>query len=237
LSEQQLEGADGVSCIVAAHESLAWVGEAVESILAQTHPPFEVIVVCSADDGTASAARRYPEPVRVLEIENVSPPHTRNVGASAARAGLLAFLDADDRWRPEKLARQLALLRDRPELGGCVTEVVNVWEDELAAEADAYEGHPRAGVIPGYATISLLVRREAWERVGPLREDLWYADSAEWFLRARGAGVEIELLPEALVEHRRTAGSLTWKGEERGRAEFLSLLRGSLAGGARDEVE
>jgi glycosyltransferase involved in cell wall biosynthesis len=237
LSSQDLAGAEGVSCIIAAHQSRAWVGEAIDSMLAQTHPPFEVIVVCTGDDGTAEVAREYPQPVRVLQIENVSPSNTRNAGASAADAALLAFLDADDRWLPDKLERQLALLRDRPDLGGCVTDVVNVWDDELAAEEDAFEGHPRAGVIPGYATISLLVRREAWERVGPLREDLWYADSAEWFLRARDAGVEIELLPEALVEHRRTAGSLSWVGAEKARAEFLSLLRGSLASGTSDEVE
>ena len=71
---------------------------------------------------------------------------------------------------PRSSPASLAFLRERPELGGCVTEVMNVWDDD--AGGAHYADHPRAGVIPGYATISLLVSRAAWEKVGPLREDL-----------------------------------------------------------------
>ena len=116
MSQEHPDGGGRVSCIVAAHASRQWIGDAIESILAQTHPPFELIAVCSGDDGTADVAREYSDPVRVMEIENVSPPHNRNTGAAAATGDFLAFLDADDAWHPEKLERQLALLSERPEL-------------------------------------------------------------------------------------------------------------------------
>lgn len=215
--------------MVVAHDSRPWIAEAVDSILAQTHPPYEVIVVCSGKDGTAEIAAGYGAPVRVVESEDRGPAHNRNVGVAEAGGELITFLDADDRWLPQKLERQVALLRDRPELGGCVTQALNVWDPEYADEAEHYRGHVRAEPIPGYATITLMVRPEAFERAGLLREELWYSDSAEWFLRARERGVEIELLPEVLVEHRMRAGNLTRIGADASKAEFLTLLRAQIA--------
>ena len=218
-----------VSCVVATHDSRRWVREAIDSVVGQTRPPFEVLVVCSGSDGTAAEAATYGDPVRVLEVPDRSPAYSRNRGIAAARGELLAFIDGDDVWYPQKLERQLARFRERPELGACVTHVRNFWSDELQAEAERFEGHRRAGPIPGYATISLLARRQAFELAGLLREDLRFADSVEWFMRARAAGVVIDLLPEVLVGHRIRPGSLSHGERGEGRSEFLAFLRGSLA--------
>lgn len=223
------DGSERVTCIIPAHRSKAWIGEAIDSVLGQTRAPDEVVVIDSGDDGSSELARSYGEPVRAVEIEDLGPAHNRNRGIEEARFSLLAFLDADDRWLPRKLELQLALLAEKPELGGCVSHAQPVWDAEVSEEGERYRDHPRAGPVAGYATITLLAHSWAFERVGPLREELWYSDSTDWFLRAKRAGVEIELMDEVLVEHRIRASNLTRRGAYRSRAEFLSLLRSTIA--------
>jgi glycosyltransferase involved in cell wall biosynthesis len=97
-----------VSAIIPAYNAEAFIREAIDSALAQTVPPLEILVV---DDGstdrTTSIVAAYPPPVRLLSRSNAGPAHARNTGAAHAIGDWLGFLDADDVWLPEKLERQL----------------------------------------------------------------------------------------------------------------------------------
>lgn len=216
--------------MVATFNSGRFVRAAIDSILAQTHAPLEVIVVDGdSNDDTVEQAAGYGEPVRVVRMADESPPATRNRGIAEARGELIGFLDGDDLWHPEKLERQLARFRERPELQCSVTHAQSFWEEELAAEAERLRDHPRADPVAGYATTSLLARREVFSIVGPLDERLWYADSTEWFLRAREAGIVIELIDDVLVRHRMHDRNLSRRGTAASRNEYLTLLRRSIA--------
>ncbi len=109
-----------VSVIIPVFNRRAMVTEAIASVLAQREVRFELIVINDGStDGTGTAVEQALEdstrPVRVIETENRGAAAARNLGADAASAPLLAFLDSDDLWSPEKLARQLAFMRDHPE--------------------------------------------------------------------------------------------------------------------------
>jgi glycosyltransferase involved in cell wall biosynthesis len=218
-----------VSCIVPAYNSAAFIAEALDSILAQSHPPFEVIV---ADDGsgdeTASIARAHDDRVRVVAQPTAGPGATRNLGFAHSRGEYVAFLDADDRWHPRKLERQLERFRARPGLELSVTNVQLFWADEDAAEAERYADHPRAQPVPGYATTTLLARRVAFAHVGPLDTERWFTDATDWFVRARELGLEIELLEEVLTFHRMHGGNLTRRRSQASRDEFVTLVKGAL---------
>ena len=217
-------GEPRVSCVVPARDSHRYIGDCLESVLGQTHPPLEVIVVDdSAGDETARIARELGEPIRLIRGESRGPAAARNLGLSQARGDLIGFNDADDIWLPDKLAKQVALLEARPDLGGCVTQVEMFWEDDVAWEEEALRGTERGGIVPGWASIALLARREAFERIGPLDENRTFSDAVEWFMRAREAGLPIELIEEPLVRHRRRPGSLS--REQGANQEFLGLLR------------
>src|SRR5690242_19336912 len=99
-----------VSVVIPSFNRAGLIGETIDSILAQTRPPSEVIVV---DDGstdeTESVVARYGRAVRYHRIDNVGPSAARNVGVSLARGSWIAFCDSDDLWRPTKLERQVAL--------------------------------------------------------------------------------------------------------------------------------
>ncbi len=94
-----------------------FLARAIESVWAQNYRPLEVIVVDDgSSDGTASVARRWPE-VRYLYQPNQGHGTAKNTGIARARGEYLAFLDADDWWKPEKLRLQVERLRSHPEAG------------------------------------------------------------------------------------------------------------------------
>ncbi len=99
------------------------MAEAVASVKAQTYRDLEILVVDDAStDGTIEALAEWPEVTVLRHPSRRGVSAARNTGAAAARGEWLAFLDSDDLWLPEKLARQIFLLEGRPELLICQTE-------------------------------------------------------------------------------------------------------------------
>lgn len=112
----------GISVIVPTYNRADWLAATVQAALAQTVPPLEVIVVDDgSSDGTEAVAGRIPGPVRYLRQTNAGVAAARNAGAAAARGELLAFLDCEDLWEPQKLEVQAAVLRAHPEVGWSIT--------------------------------------------------------------------------------------------------------------------
>lgn len=107
-----------VSVIIPAYQASGTIRRAIDSVLGQTRPPDEILVV---DDGShdplADAVRPYGARVCLLRKPNGGVASARNLGLDLATGELIAFLDADDYWAPHKLARQLAILGDSPEVG------------------------------------------------------------------------------------------------------------------------
>ena len=121
-----MAGTPRVSVIIPTYNRAAWVGEAVASVLGQTYRDFELLVV---DDGSTDAtlealAPFFPQIKLLRRRERRGVSAARNLGAQAARGEWLAFLDSDDLWLPEKLARQTAFLEASPDLLLCQTEEV-----------------------------------------------------------------------------------------------------------------
>ena len=93
-----------VGAIIPAHNAEAYLRDAIDSVLAQSHPVVDCVVVDDGStDATAAIAEAYGPPVRVVRQENRGVSAARNRGAAEAEGALLAFLDADDRWLPDRL--------------------------------------------------------------------------------------------------------------------------------------
>lgn len=107
-----------VSVIIPAYRAAQTIGRAIDSLLTQTRPPQEILVI---DDGSpddlASTLAAYGERVRLHRQANGGAASARNRGIELATGELIAFLDADDYWEPFKLERQLAILERHPEVG------------------------------------------------------------------------------------------------------------------------
>ena len=106
-----------VSVILPVYNRAASVARAIDSVLAQTYEPLELIVV---DDGstdrTRDVVRQFAPGVTLVEQEHAGAYAARNRGIAHARGELIAFIDSDDAWLPEKLARQVPLM-SRDEVG------------------------------------------------------------------------------------------------------------------------
>lgn len=100
-----------VSVVIPCYNAASFLRETLESVLVQTRPPFEVLVIDDGStDGSAAIAEAFCASVRVIRQENQGESAARNRGVNLAQGEWIAFLDADDIWMPEKLDRQLALV-------------------------------------------------------------------------------------------------------------------------------
>ena len=218
-----------VSCIVPVFNGERYLDEALDSILAQTHRPLEIIVADDGStDGTATVAAHYGERVTYLWQSNAGPAAALNLGLQAAQGEFVTFLAADDLWHPEKVARQVTRLHDRPELDLCVTHLQNFWVPELADEAERFRGHRISQTLQGYTAATLLARREVFEKVGMFNAAMQHTFSTDWFLRAADQGIIWELLPDVLVYRRLHQANRSRLRADASRDEYLQLIKTSI---------
>ena len=116
-----MNGTPSVSVVVGVYNKERYVGECLRSVLAQTYGDFELIVVddCSTDRSVAEIQAIRDARVRFipLSVNSRRPAVPRNRGVELAQGKYIAFLDADDRWLPGKLEKQVAFMEAHPEVG------------------------------------------------------------------------------------------------------------------------
>jgi glycosyltransferase involved in cell wall biosynthesis len=132
-----------VSVVIPTYNRARWLPSAVQSVLSQTHPPAEVVIV---DDGskdeTPQVCAAFPAPVRCVRQENAGAALARNRGIREASREWVAFQDSDDLWTPDKLEVQREALRLRPEAGWCITGFSIIDEaGQPRGEGPAFEDH------------------------------------------------------------------------------------------------
>ena len=192
-----------ISCIIPVFNGERYLGEALDSIVAQTYRPLEIIVADDGStDGTAEVATSYGERITYLRQSNQGAATAKNMGLSAAQGEFIAFLDADDLWHPEKLARQMARLKERPEVDLCFTRYQDFWIPELAEEEKRYQGHPLSQPASAWSICTLLTHRSVFGRFGRFDDGLRGPENMIWSLRAAGQGAVIEVLPDVLMYRR-----------------------------------
>lgn len=214
-----------VTCVVPVYNGERYLRQAIDSILAQTWAPLDVLIV---DDGSTDRSNEivasYDDRVRCVTLRRGGPAAARNRGVAEAAGDYVAFLDQDDWWPVDKIERQVDRFAARGDLGVSVGHVDSVWDDEAAPRT---RDQPRSGAVPGYIPGTMLARRSVFTRVGGFNEQLWYMDGLDWFARAREAGVAVELLPDVLLYHRVHEGNLSRRGYD-SRSEALHILRSAL---------
>lgn len=217
-----------VSCIVPVFNGERYLAAALDSVLSQSRPADEIVVIDDGSvDGSAAVIRGYASRVRYIPQEHRGAAAARNRGVELSGGEFLAFIDQDDLWRPHKLERQLASFAADPDLEVCISHVEMLWESARAAERAALGDHRRARRVPGYTTPAMLARRSAFERIGLFDSGLVLADATDWFLRAIDEGLSILLLPEALLVHRMHDGNLSRRAAP-GKREFVRLVKATL---------
>jgi Glycosyl transferase family 2 len=197
-----------VSVIVPCYNAERYVAQALDSALTQDAVPLEVLVADDgSSDGTAEVLARYGERIRVFHQDHGGPSRARNACLRAARGEFVALLDADDRFRPGKLAKQVAALDARPDVGLVYTGWHVIDGDGTPLPHQGWsreEGDVRRRLLLGNLThpVAVMLRRTPVVDAGGFDESLQVNEDWDLFLRLALGGMRWACIDEALGEYR-----------------------------------
>lgn len=215
-----------VSVIIPVYNGERYLAEAIESVLAQTYRPIQIIVVDDgSSDRSADIAQSY-EGIHYLYQSNQGQAAAMNAGLRVARGQFIAFLDADDLWTSTKLSIQMDYLL-KHSLVGCV---IARMQNFLEANTQPPPRLTRDLLLTDHAALSvgsLVARRTVFEQVGDFDTTYSHAKDVDWFVRVREAGIIIEILPETLL-HRRLHGSNRSYHTQARTLEFMRVVKSSI---------
>jgi glycosyltransferase involved in cell wall biosynthesis len=200
----------GISLIIPAYNAGRYLREAIDSALNQTMIPRQIVVVDDGStDDTLEIARSYGAAVTAISQLNAGTSIARNRGLAEANQPMIAFLDADDRFAPNKLERQLQLLSGRPDAMLCLCRACDFWSPDLPDSA-RHAAKLAPQFRPGQAG-TWLVRREIFQRIGNFSTapDFEFSEGSELYTRIESAGLGIVRTEEVLVERRLHASNKT----------------------------
>ncbi|AFY54576.1 glycosyl transferase [Rivularia sp. PCC 7116] len=208
-----------VTIVLPAYNASEYLSETINSVLSQTFPDFELLVIDDGStDNTTDIVRDFCQRdsrMRLISQKNQGVSVARNTGIKMAQGEFIAFIDSDDLWMPNKLAMHVQHLRANPNLGLSYARVEFMTFDgkptgkysnprlvNISAK-DLYEEN--AAVTPSNAVIS----RTALEQVGGFDGELSGAADAELFLRVKCHGWQVEGIDQVLVLYRTSLGGMS----------------------------
>ncbi len=213
-----------ITAVIPAYNAAKYVHLAIESVMSQTFPVEELIVVDDgSSDNTAETvlklAERYKGKVRLVSQVNGGPGAARNHGVKLASGDWIALLDADDIWKLEKLEKQIPYTKDE------TIGIVQAWSPKEVSQPPTYIDFERLWTKNCVANSSVLIRKKAFEEVGGVDEDraLIAVEDYNLWLRVSFAGWKIVTHHEDLVEYRCAPGHLSSQLDRAIAAEFANL--------------
>jgi glycosyltransferase involved in cell wall biosynthesis len=202
-----------------------YIREALDSLLAQSRPAEEIVVV---DDGstdrTAEILATYGPALRVERQENAGAYAALNRGIAASTGTLLTFHDHDDLCTPSSLACRREHLEAHPELDGVFGLVEQFVSPELGPEV-ARRYRLVLGPRPVELLVALIVRRQAFDRVGPLDASRRTKSNIDWISRSRHEGLHLATIPELVARRRVHTSNLSLLAPHEGNSDLLAVVR------------
>jgi glycosyltransferase involved in cell wall biosynthesis len=203
----------------------------------------EVLII---DDGSTDHTPRAVKPyladprVRYFRCDRLGQPRAKNLGAGLGRGELIAYLDADDAWRPTKLEKQLAPLRDKPEVGVCFCRRSLIDEQGNPLPGQDRPA-PRGRVLPDIflrnfvCFSSVVVRRQVFDHVGGFDPEWDLSIDYDLWLRA-ARHTEFDFVDEELVLYRTGHGNLSKRLADRVATADAIMTRAVFRRGLADEL-
>jgi glycosyltransferase involved in cell wall biosynthesis len=192
-----------VSVIMPVFNAEKYVVEAIESVLSQTHKNIELICINDGStDNSLDILRSFGDKIIVIDCEkNLGTSEARNKGIHVARGNLLAFLDADDFWKNDKLEIQVNCFENNSNLDVSFTYMTNFLSPELHKKEDSLHSHT-SSPIPGYIPSTLVIKKTSFEKVGYFDPKWKNGEFVAWLVKAREVGLISEVVNEVLAFRR-----------------------------------
>lgn len=203
---------NSVSVIVISKNAASTLERSLNSILQQTHPPSEIILLDGhSSDETLQLAGKFPVKISLQNGKGIA--QARNQALALCRSNWIAFLDADDEWLPEKLETQLVLAHQKPflELISCKLIKIN---------PDLQQADPQQAFTPS----GFLCRASCFQTYGLFDTQWTYAADHAWFMLAKRKGLSFEVCPEILLKKHLHGNNLSLH-QQAYRKEVFALLK------------
>jgi glycosyltransferase involved in cell wall biosynthesis len=218
-----------VSVIIPVRNSERYLAQALDSVIAQTYPHFEIIIVdAHSTDTTSTIAQSYPR-VRFIQQANQGLADAWNTGIDSARGDWICFLDSDDRWPPDKIKLQMDYLCNNPGLE-CVIAHVRFFLQANEKMPSSFNPTLLEREHVAYMPGALMSRRTVFERIGKFGTEWQIAPDIDWFAKLKDAHVPLGILTNVLLFKRVHENNLSYVTAETPliNQEVLRLLRQSI---------
>jgi len=221
-------GPPGVSVVITCYNGHKWIADAVDSALAQSYRPLEIVVVDDgSSDGSRDLLRRYEAHAEIkllLHPRNRGIPATKNTAVAQCGGRYVAMLEQDDVWHADKIARQVEVMEADPSCGMVFAEALVLGPDGR----EYVRRHPPVGIPdatearvtmfflrnPVISMSSVMLRRAVLEELGGFDERYAGGDDYDLFLRLVGRH-RVAFIAEPLLRYRWHEASYSWRSADR----------------------
>ena len=216
-----------VSIVIPVYNCERYLAEAIESVLAQTYQPIEIIVI---DDGStdksARVAKKFSPPVKYCYQPNSGLGAARNCGIRLAKGDYVAFLDADDIWTENKLTLQTAVFQNDPEKDMVFGHVKQFISPELD-DNQKNKIYCPDDKMPGYIAGSMLIKRKSLIHTGTFETHWQIGEFVHWYIKAKEQGMKGFMLPEIVLKRRLHTDNMGIYARD-SRNDYVRILKASL---------
>ncbi len=216
-----------ISVVIPVYNCESYLNQAIQSVLAQTLPADEIIVVDDGStDGSAAVAADYPESVQYRYQKNQGIGAARNYGVDQSHGEYLAFLDADDLWDKNKLKLQMTAFAAHPDLDMVFGHVCQFISPDLSPKEQVMI-HLRNEIMPGMIAGTMLIKRNVFLSIGYFNVSLRIGEFVDWYARAQELKTHSMMLPEVILQRRlhQSNQGITQRSNQR---DYLLVIKAAL---------
>lgn len=215
-----------ISVIIPVFNGEKYLVEAIESILAQSYVPLEIILI---DDGstdtTSEIAKQYNE-VNYHFRQHRGLSATLNYGIAKANGDFFAFLDADDIWIKDKLVKQMKAFNQHPNIDMVFGHFFEFNSPDISI-ADRKKVKIKSGVYPGHFKGAMLIKERSFFKVGLFDNQWIVGDFIDWYKRSLEKGLKSFMIPEVVFKRRVHKDNMGIR-EKNSRKDFVHILKNAL---------
>ena len=190
-----------VSVIIPVYNGERFLAAAIESVLAQSYRPFEIIIIDDGStDGSAAVAKRY-QSIRYFFKPHRGVSAALNQGLKEAKGSYFAFLDADDLWVKNKLTLQMSMFDQHPGLDIVFGHHRRFHHNHSSTIQEEGDGSGNE-ILPAPFKGAMLIKRDSFFRVGWFDVALRIGDFIDWYKRATEIELRTLMLPDVVMNRR-----------------------------------
>ena len=216
-----------VSVIIAVYNYGRYLCEAIDGVLCQTYPSYELILVNDGStDETEKIALSYGSQIRYHFQEHQGLSVPKNQGVKLAQGEFISFLDADDIWPANRLSVLMNPFLDDPEMEMVFGRLHNFWSPEVAHKKEISESlnEPMNGICPG----TMLIKKGSFLKVGYFKLEWTVTEFLDWYLHAKELHLKTAWVQDLVLERRLHEHNNTFVHRGQLPIEFARALKTSL---------